>query len=114
MVQRFLSEEVTRHPSVLYVTLEVKDKQKHLDRYLSYYPEDEWEERREHFVAIRKIHDYLVETAKSANHLIIDSTKLGEAVTQLYSLSLKKLEGLFPEYNKFTKSEPFDESIIHS
>lgn len=114
LVPRFLSEALIHHPNVLYICLERKDEEAHLERYLSYYDESEWEERKEHFEPIRKIHDYLVEEARNRKHLVLESTDRPETVDKIYTLVLERLATLFSEGQPKAPGQTLDKYQINS
>ncbi len=114
IVPRYISDRIKSHPNILYVTLEVKDEDIHLKRYLSDYDVSEYAEKTQHFEAIRKIHDYLVEQAKNREHTVINSTDIPSALFEIYVLILKRLSEIFPDDAVEFDYEKFDESVIHS
>ncbi|MHA2251193.1 MAG: hypothetical protein ACXAD7_12590 [Candidatus Kariarchaeaceae archaeon] len=114
LVPRFLSDEIIRHPNILYFTLEIPDEDVHLKRYLKSYDDSVFDQKRLNFPIIRKIHDYLIEQAANRGYRVIDCTDRPSALIKIYVQILKRLTEMFPDDAVELDYQKFDESVIHS
>ncbi len=99
LLPRFLSPELINNPSVIYITLQIKDEAIHKERFLQRYNDDIKEKRLKYFDAIRKIHDYLIEEAKNRGYNIVDVTKLDDGISEILSIINERLNRLFHNIN---------------
>ncbi len=92
LVPQIIDKEMRDNPNILLVTLFLEDSEEHLNRIL--------EEKRitkntkEYFQNIRKIHDYLVESAEVMGVPIIENTNSSETVNRIFELCMNKIEKL--------------------
>lgn len=116
LVPRYMSEELTKNPNVIYVVLDVKDEEEHQKRYMSLYDEKKQIVKLEYFSNIRKIHDYLVEEARNRNQIIIDANDVVNATNNIYKIVLDRLATLFPDSSDGNEVvfRGFDDSVIDS
>lgn len=108
LVPRFLSEDLISHPSVIYVTLEVKDEELHRQNYIKQGSKSNYDERKENFESIRKIHDYLVEESKNRHKIVIEFESVNETIEKIYEIILKRLSKAVTakSYTEYTNMDP--------
>lgn len=114
LIPRFLSSELIDHPNIVYITLQVKDENEHMERYKGYYDRERQEKKMEFFPAIRKIHDYLIEEAKNRDNIILKCGDLQDVVSRINNIMVERLQSMFPGAKDKDSYMALDWDEIHS
>jgi 2-phosphoglycerate kinase len=113
LVPRFLSEELIGNPNVIFVTIRIKDKKLHQERYLSAYSKKTKSKKEPNFEYIRKIHDYLVEESKNRGHKVIKVDKFNKAMRKIYEIALNRISEVVVS-KSYKEYRAMDTNILNS
>ncbi len=114
LLPRFLSDKLINHPSILYITLYLPDEEKHRERYLQKYEDDELIYREKHFPAVRKIHNYLIDQANARELTTVEVTDINCAIDDIEEIILCRLRKMIRDGKINYEFHSYDQAIINS